>query len=481
MEKKYSSGFTLIEVMIAIAVSTFVIAICISLFKQSFDIHKKQARFAALSEAHFAISQAISNPGGCKKTFADPGNINPLGAGTEVQSVYANKDGGLYFDKNLKIARNSMGELTVKSMTLKNFSLSSDNKGIAEFEFVATEPPAGIKEHKKTFSVGVVLDNDNNVIECYNIFRSSFDCVGGWSACTKACDGGTRTFTITSDAKNGGKKCEATNGSQEVCNVAACSPTVHCVGGWGACSKTCGGGTSTYQITTPASGNPVMGNACVEADGASKECNTDTCAVWVTGAWSACSGGSGAWEYSAWGSCAGGSGNYTYSTWGACSKNCGGGTQVRSVTGCSAVANSGSQTRTKNCKFTPNSGTQTRTVICQKNGSTVADSECQGAKPATTQNCTPTNSSLCGTAQAISQTCTPTSVTCSGSPSTSQACNSHSCCQTNCYCTGSSYCDLNGYTVCCECATWNYNNGVKVSCSTYNYPSPVCETTCQDP
>ena len=43
-------------------------------------------------------------------------------------------------------------------------------------------------------------------------------------------------------------------------------------------------------------------------------------------------------------------------------------------------------------KASADSGTQTRTVVCKKYGATVSDSECSGAKPASIQQCTPTDS-----------------------------------------------------------------------------------------
>jgi len=71
------------------------------------------------------------------------------------------------------------------------------------------------------------------------------------------------------------------------------------------------------------------------------------------------------WQSLSWGSC---SANPYWSDWGSCSASCGGGVQYRS------------------CLNT--SGTQTRSVVCKRNdGVTVADSNCSGSKPSTSQSC----------------------------------------------------------------------------------------------
>ncbi len=48
------------------------------------------------------------------------------------------------------------------------------------------------------------------------------DCVGSWGTCTKTCGGGLQTFLISSQARGGGNSCAANNGSTQACNIQAC-------------------------------------------------------------------------------------------------------------------------------------------------------------------------------------------------------------------------------------------------------------------
>ena len=111
-------------------------------------------------------------------------------------------------------------------------------------------------------------------------------CVGAWGACSAACGGGTQTYAIITPATNGGPACVSpAAGDTQACNTSLCP--VNCVGGWGACSQPCGGGTMTYSITTAAANG---GAACSNNAGDSQVCNSQACAVPVNcaGSWSAC-------------------------------------------------------------------------------------------------------------------------------------------------------------------------------------------------
>jgi len=125
---------------------------------------------------------------------------------------------------------------------------------------------------------------------------------GGWSSwtsygsCSKACGGGKkkRTRSCTNPRPScGGRSCAGTSSQEAACNTHCC--TVN--GGWsawsgyGACSKSCGGGmkTRTRTCTSPA---PSCGGAkCAGDADQESSCNTQCCAF--DGSWSSWSSWSG--------------------------------------------------------------------------------------------------------------------------------------------------------------------------------------------
>ena len=108
------------------------------------------------------------------------------------------------------------------------------------------------------------------------------DCIGSWGeygGCSTTCGPGTKTreYSVTTPAQHGGQACPANDGDTEdtACNEGPCP--VDCVGswgGWGGCSRSCGGGqkTRTYSITTSAQHG---GQACPYTNGQvqSTSCN----------------------------------------------------------------------------------------------------------------------------------------------------------------------------------------------------------------
>ena len=145
------------------------------------------------------------------------------------------------------------------------------------------------------------------------------DCKGSWSgygACNKTCGGGTqkKTWTTTKNPKNGGAACPSPNTLSRVCNTQSCP--VNCVGTWSdysGCDVTCGGGTqtSTWTTTTPSAHG---GTACPSPTTQSQECNPDPCPIDCVGSWS---------DYEP------------------CNQPCGGGTQTRSWTTITPSAHGG--------------------------------------------------------------------------------------------------------------------------------------------
>jgi hypothetical protein len=164
---------------------------------------------------------------------------------------------------------------------------------------------------------------------------------GGYGQCSKACGGGTQTQVVDcrrtiDDVVVADNLCSGTKpASSKSCNVQACpNPTYNWnIGAYGMCSKTCGGGVKTRTVVCQDNNGATVAdsNCTPPKPDTSDTCNTDACPV-VSYDW--------------------------YTTHGTCSKQCGG-------------------------------GTEQDTVVCKKNdGTIVADSFCNAAtKPATSHSC----------------------------------------------------------------------------------------------
>lgn len=97
------------------------------------------------------------------------------------------------------------------------------------------------------------------------------NCKGVWGACSKSCGEGTHTYKITSPAKGEGKACPEVDGASKTCKDKDCADD--CVGEWLPCSASCGAGsgegTQTYKVSQQKKGD---GKSCSHGDGASRTC-----------------------------------------------------------------------------------------------------------------------------------------------------------------------------------------------------------------
>ena len=109
--------------------------------------------------------------------------------------------------------------------------------------------------------------------EACNTQPCPVDCVqSDWSYCSSLCGPGTQTRTVITPASNGGTPC---GDAIKACNNGACQggdPVINCVQSeWSACSASCGPGTQTRTVITPASNG---GTPCGDA---SRSCNNGVC------------------------------------------------------------------------------------------------------------------------------------------------------------------------------------------------------------
>lgn len=137
-------------------------------------------------------------------------------------------------------------------------------------------------------------------------------------------------------------------------------------GGVLAAGDSCSLGTIEFQPTAEGEHDVTISVTPSSGDGTSANFTGETYSYsWATGAWGACTGGSGAWMTGPW----------------------------SPTVGCGEVE----QTRTVTCAINANSGTQTREVNCQRSDGQPADeSKCpDSSEPAKSQPCTPTDPSIC--------------------------------------------------------------------------------------
>lgn len=171
----------------------------------------------------------------------------------------------------------------------------------------------------------------------YNWFQ------GGYGTCSKSCGGGIQTQTVSCQRSDGtdvgDSYCSGTKpNSSRTCNAQSCtggSSYSWVPSSWSACSKTCGGGTQIRSVNCQRDDGVYVGDSYCSGTkpGTSQTCNTQSCTS-----------------------------SYTYNwmtgSWSACSKTCGGGSATRSVT---CVRNDGA---TVNQSYCSTSTEPSATMVC---------------------------------------------------------------------------------------------------------------------
>jgi len=108
---------------------------------------------------------------------------------------------------------------------------------------------------------------------------------GSWGTCSKTCGSGTKTRTVTCRSSSGATasdySCSGTKPSRTAsCNTQSCASYSWDEGSWGTCSKTCGSGTKTRDVTCKSSsGATAYDSSCSGTKpSGSASCNTQSCA-----------------------------------------------------------------------------------------------------------------------------------------------------------------------------------------------------------
>ena len=245
--------------------------------------------------------------------------------------------------------------------------------------------------------------------------------VGEWSKCSKSCDGGAQTRTVTCKNNHIGKCLEQDKPNiNQKCGDVPCPQWT--VGEWSKCSKSCDGGTQTRTVTCK---NNHVGK-CLEPEkpNINQKCGDVPCPQWTVGEWSKCSKSCDAGTQTRTVTCKNNHigkcleqdkpninqkcgdvpcPQWTVGEWSKCSKSCDSGTQIRTVAcknnhvgKCSEDSKPPSRIACgeiscpkwivgnfSECSKSCGSGERTRTVQCV-GGSSLP---CQGIKPATHEVC----------------------------------------------------------------------------------------------
>ena len=80
---------------------------------------------------------------------------------------------------------------------------------------------------------------------------SGTNCVGSWGNCSVTCGGGVQTYTVSQTATNGGTACPFANGATQPCNLQACLGNGTCGSANGTSISTAPSGSSLCAAGTP--------------------------------------------------------------------------------------------------------------------------------------------------------------------------------------------------------------------------------------
>ena len=210
---------------------------------------------------------------------------------------------GIVFNSNGTIeARSTDGINTVTSSTLTISQIDTTAPVVGSLSIASTN---GSYNALTTTITSNVTDNSGASMQMH-ISNTGYETGGSWEAYSTSkswnvggsLNGGTRTIYITYMDQAGNK----INRTLSYGVYAECSSNTNTsYGGWGACSKTCGGGTQTRSVTVT---DRATARTCSSSTG-SQACNTQDCCSSTT--------------------------DYQWDAWGSCSASCGGGVQYRNV------------------------------------------------------------------------------------------------------------------------------------------------------
>ena len=123
---------------------------------------------------------------------------------------------------------------------------------------------------------GKVITSKNQTQSCNTMDCCSSTTITGYGSCSKACGGGTKAVYRKSNYN--GQNCSKTTETL-TCNTQNCCSDVNYSSwsNWGACSKSCGGGTQTRTRTATSkyNGQSCSGGGIVLSE--SQSCNTHSC------------------------------------------------------------------------------------------------------------------------------------------------------------------------------------------------------------
>lgn len=447
-------GFSLVEIMIGCGMLGVLALGVMSLTK---NISQSQVRNSSKMEEidiRNQITGLLIDKNACQNT------LNGKNIGSSIDAI-KDGNGNVIFQTGLVYGNNSVLIKNIKTSDVR--SVSATKREIQLSVDIARAKTSAVESGSRTysFSVQVMANSPNGVITNCFVNNDMLKLSSSKQSC--AASKGTWNETI--------EKCELPS-----CPTGQFLQRIDPTQGAICTTPNCPNGQ--YLISLDSNGNPICKSInCPRPKEVMKGIDSSGNPVceamkfeegfayhWSTGAWGACTGGSGFWTYGSFGACSGMSTYWSYGNYGVCSKICGGGTQSRTNNQYYS-ANTGSQSRSATCNYITNSATQTRSVTCvRSDGALAPDGNCSGVKPSTTQECTPNDESVCGTKQAT-QTC-PSSNQFVTSVNQTQSCNTRSC----------------GYL--CECpygASYNLPDGCKPrSWQCWSSTSSFAEQSCSD-